>query len=665
MPAGNRASLKAARGVLTRRVLIALAAAGVMAAGPDLRAAELYFDWPAPLLLQRPTTTLFYSKELEDETRAGTENERKKDYSAERVTLNFRTNGWVYHPLLVTFNIKLAPEFIWRKFEDSSGRRKSDKVDFFGYSVGTTWLKAKPYTINIQSQRDRRDSSSSLANDVTTKGSADSVSLLLKNRVLPTTLTYSDSKSVTEGFFRTEFSQQRWELDSRMKTEKSETKLRVADMQQERIISGSGSASDRFLASLVNNYTFNAGGHLNTTLNFADLETGEQSSSSNVFLNSQLDLPLRRNLHSFYSVNLSKTDIQEYSSRSASLSAGLGHRLYENLKTSITISGGKTAFPDGDIMSYGGNLNFAYTRRIPWGVLSANLGMSERIQDNQTEAGFVQVHDESHTFDGISTTIILDNINVDPDSIELMDTSRAIIYVRGIDYEVDSIGRSTIITRDPFAGIGDDETVLAAYRHAADPPAKTGLTGSSYGMQLLLWESKFRLYYLGNRIQERLIEGLEPFELRFDRTERMGAQLNLRWSVTGIEFEDRGSTTTPLKRLTVTQNFNFRPWPNFSLNIGGQLNKTELTDTGEEFESRGANIGIGWSVGPGGGQLQLGAFTRENRNIEEEGFKMSYRWRYGAWFPLVRYEYTNQFNGFAGETRKRERIYFEVKRRFR
>jgi len=643
----------------------ALAAAGVMAAGPDLRAAYLYFDRPVPFLLQLPSTMLFYSKELEEETRTGPDGERTKDYRAERFRLNFRSSGWVYHPALVTFRIGLSPEFLSRKSEFSSESQTTDKLDFLGYSIGTTWLQDKPYTISLNSSRNRIDSSNSLAADVTTVSRADNVRLLIKNPILPTTLGYSDSKSVTEGFFRTEFLQKRWQLESEMNTEKSETRLSVADMQQERIIRDSASESDRFLASLVSNYTFSADAYLNTALTFADFEAGEQNSSNNINLNSQLQLQHRENLRSFYSLNFNKNDIQENSSRSAAVQAGLQHRLYENLTTTFSVTGGQTTFPDGDITNYGGSLNFTYTRRIPWGALSADLGVSERIQDNQVQADFVQVSDESQAFEGISITIILDNIDIDPDSIQLTDTSRTIIYVRGIDYEVESIGRSTVITRDPFAGIGDDATILATYRHMANPPAKTGQTGTSWGIQLLLWENKFRLYHQGNRFQERLIEGLEPFELRFDRTERTGAQLNLRWSVTSVEFEDRESTTTPLKRQTVRQTFKFRPWPVFSFSIGGQLNKTELTDTGEEFESRGANIGIGWSVGPGGGRLLANAYTNESRNIDERGLKISYRWRYGAWFPLIRYEYRNEFNGFANETRRRELIYFEVKRRFR
>ena len=668
MPSRTNANVHAASGARFGWGRRMLCVAAVLAAGPEARATELYFDYPVPILLQRPTTALFYSKRLEDEVRTRVDSERKRDFDNDVFRLNFQTNGWVYHPALVTFDLGLSPEFVWRKSETSPGDERSDKLDFLGYSVDTTWLQEKPYTLRLRSLRDRRDISSSLAADVTTESSADSVSLLLTYPILPTTLTYSENDTITDGFFRTEMSQERWQLDSRMETEKSDTRLSVTDIRQDRLIRDVPSASDRFNAALANTYFLGTGGRLTSQLNlvkFANLGAGLESSNRTTNLASRLDLTHRENLDSFYSVNLNKNDLQQYPSNSAALQAGFTHRLYENLTSTFRVSHSKTSFSDGDIRYLGGNMDFTYNRRIPWGELTVDLGLSERIQDNQVIADFVQVQDERHVFEGIATTIILDNINIDTDSIEVTDATGTIVYVRGIDYQVDSAGQATVIVRDPFAGIGDNATVLVSYRYDADPPAKLGLTGTTYGVQFQLWENRLRLYVRGSRLEERLIDGIEPFALRHDRTKRVGAQLNLRWSKTRVEFEDRDSINIPVERQTLSQSFNFTHWQRLSLSIAGQISKTRQKDTGEQALIRGVNVGIGWRVGPGGGQLRAGAYMRENRHIDEHGFKLNYRWRYGAWYPLIRYEYVDEFNGFVSETRKRELIYLEVKRKFR
>lgn len=633
----------------------------------DARAAELYFDRPVPIYLQRPTASLFASWRSEDETRNSLEADSTRDLSATQLSLNFWTNGWIYHPAFLDFNLALSPEWTWRDSRSSTTDDRSDKSDFFGYSIETTWLKSKPYTISLKSSRDRRDDLSSIATTVTTESKADMAALQLSYPVLPTTISYSDTETITEDFFRTEFSQQRWQLESRQKTARSDSKLTISDMTQRRVIRGSSSESDRFLVFLSNNIAFAGGARLITNLNHVELisEDSSSSESKNTSINSNLTMPHRDNLNSNYGLSLNKNDIQDYGSRSASLQAGLRHRLYENLTTTVGASTGKTKFEDGDISSYGGTLNFAYVRRIPWGSVDMNFGVSERIQDDQVQSDFVQVRGESGTFEGIATTIILENINADPESVELTDSTGTIFYIEGIDYQVETVGRSTVITRDPFAGIGDNATVLVNYRFTSKLPAKTGFSSRSYGAQLTVWDKKLRFYFRGNELEERLIEGPAERELRYDKTERAGAQLNLRWSITRIEVEDRESNTTPIKRRVLSQNFNFRPKPNLSINFGAQLNRTELKDTGEKYTARGINAGIGWSIGRRGGHLRAGAFRRDNRNAEEKGLRVNYRWRFGQWFPLLRYEYTDEYNGFADETRKRELIYFEVKRRFR
>jgi len=608
--------------------------------------------------------TLFYSRGVEHENRDGPGDISSKSLTNDRVVLDIRTSGWVYHPALVTFNLSLRPQFNWRSIEVSDRDDKDEKFDYLGYSVSTTWLNNKPYTIKLSSARDRRDSASSVAADVTTESSADSIRLLLKNSVLPTVLTYTDVKSITKGFFTTEYSRSGWELNSRTRTEDSTTTFRIADMVEERVIEGAGSGSDRLSASLVNTLTRESGLRLSNVVNYRDLATNELGRNDTLDLRSQLSLFHRDNLQSNYSIGYSRNDTQAYSSRSTNAQAGLRHFLYENLTTSVSVNANKSEFTDGAISSYGGGVSLIYNRRIPWGSLSLHAARSERIQDNQQVADFVQVRDESASFDGIATTVVLNNINVDLASIVVTDATGTTVFIEGIDYQVEIVGTTVVITRDPFAGIGDDATVLISYRYAADLPAKTGFARDSYGARLMLWDQKVEIFHHVDGLEERLIEGSLLRDLRFDKTSRTGAQLSLGWSVTRIDVEDRDSRTTPMKRQSLRQNFNFRPSAAVSITVGAQLSETELKDTGEIFETRGANAGMGWNIGRRGGRLRASAFYRESRNVEEKGVRASYQWRFGRWYPLFRYEYIDEYNGLAEEVRKREIIYFEVRRKF-
>jgi hypothetical protein len=296
-----------------------------------------------------------------------------------------------------------------------------------------------------------------------------------------------------------------------------------------------------------------------------------------------------------------------------------------------------------------------------------NLGFRERIEDDQRTGSIAQVQDEPHTFVGISTQVFLDNTNVDTTTIIVRDSTGLITYAEGIDYIVDTVGNSTRITRDPLAGIGDNQTVLVDYSYASDPPAKTGLTTISFGTSLYLWE-KLTLFYQRSDSTERLISGQHPDELTDDTVQRAGAELKWRWSTSYVEIEDRDTRNTPLERFLVRETLTFRPARNLSYGIGVEYSEVELKDTGEVTEGSGINANLSWNIGPRG-QLRARAYDRRTRSTaqrtESKGLIAIYDWWFGAWRPSVRYEFLDDDNEFTGDTRERHIIYFQIERIFK
>jgi hypothetical protein len=66
--------------------------------------------------------------------------------------------------------------------------------------------------------------------------------------------------------------------------------------------------------------------------------------------------------------------------------------------------------------------------------------------------------------------------------------------------------------------------------------------------------------------------------------------------------------------------------------------------------------------------LRARAFGRRNRGStqrwESKGLISTYEWRYGAWYPVIRYEYLDDVNEISDDKRKRHILYFEIKRTF-
>ena len=626
----------------------------------------LYLQEPVPFYIERPTVRAFFSLGQENETRSGPFVNLEKDTTTTRQKFDIRTRGWAYHPALVIFNAGLRPEFKQQTEDANTGFQQEVEGVFLGYFLDTTWLQTKPYTINLFTSKDRSDTTNSLATDTTTETTINRGRLLLTYPVLPTTMTVESRETITEGFFRSLDSDDSIRIESRKETQNSKTTLDIEARQQDRVINKSASSTDRFSTFIRNTWKLSDKSTLSSGISFADSSSALRDTTT-TRLSSRLRVNHRKNFSTHYSARLEQREEKDFSSDSTSLSAGLTHLLYENLTTAVNGTTTRNKLSNGELNTNVASLNFRYRRRIPWGQLNMNLGVRERIEDDQRDTTFAQVRDESHTFIGLSTQIFLDNIAIDTATIIVTDSAGLITYVQGIDYFIDTVGNSTRITRDPFAGIGDNQVVLVDYSYEPDPPAKTGLTTTTFGTNLSLWDM-LTLFYQYSQSTERLISGQEPNELTDDTVQRAGAELKWKWSTTYVEIEDRDTTVTPLERFLVRETLSFRPARNLSLGFGAEFSELELKDTGEVTEGTGINATLTWNIGPKG-QLRARAFDRRTRSsvqqTESKGFISIYDWWFGAWRPSVRYEFLDDVNELSGDTRERQIIYFQIERQFR
>ena len=651
---------------VSRGILMLVVCAAIQGLVSESAAADsLYTDKPIPIFLQQPTATAFMSYRIEDEKRVVAGEEREKDDTSLRLRLDLRTQGWIYHPALVNYQISLRPEFKRQTQQARGTPEQSTRGDIFGYDISTIWLGAKPYSVELSSGRNRSDASASGVTDVITETQHNRAALNLRYPIFPTTISYVDQTTNTEDFFHTQIQEKTWLIQSDKKTDNRSTNFRAQTTEFQRTISDSASASDRFVAFLTDNYTTKNGARFFNSLRFTDTSSTGLSSTRLGF-SSNLLVPHTKKFSTRYSLDWHDAEDQFFTSTSTRISTGLIHQLYDNLRTSFRVQGSKSSQSAGDLNSYGAHLNLSYVRVIPWGSISFRVGGGERIDDNQRVAIASEVRDEAHAFVGISTQIILENINIDTDSIILTSADGLVTYIRGIDYEVQVRGQATVIVRDIFAGIGDDARVLANYRYAANPPAKTGMSTRQYGASLTLWE-KFRLYYQENSSKQRLIEGIAPPTLIDDSGSKVGSELMLGWSTTRFEMEDRDSTVLPVKQWRLDQNFRFRQRARVSFGLGAGISETEFKDTGDVSRRNRYSGTLTWRIGSRARfrtRIFYGNVRSDDRRTTEKGLMSSIEWRYGAWRPRLRYELLDVVNVFADETRNRELIYFDVQRFF-
>jgi len=631
----------------------------------EASATELYFDWPVPLLIERPSVALALSGEIDQSTHDISQSRTGRDAYTNELELRIDARGFVYHPALLRYNLRLRPEFRWRDVK-ADGDKSSSDANFLGYGIYTTWLKEKPYTVSLSAERSRMEFSNSLSPPALAENKYYNGSLLLKSAVLPTTIAYYNLETNSTDFFNQSLTREKgWRLTSSFLAENNKTELNVEQSEYDRSISDSSTTSEQFRALLNNRYRLGDSGDLYSTLRFLDSSIRDRNTST-TGIRSRLSLDHRKNLSSYYEANFRQTNSENYSNRSTTLSAGLTHHLYENLNTTVNVNGSKSDSAIGALSRYSGKLKLTYTRRIRWGSVRIDFDNQETIRDDQRDATLVNVQDEAYVFEGITTSVILDSAYVDADSIILTDAAGLVVYVLGVDYDVDVLGITTIITRSSFGGIGDDQAVLVSYLFAANPPAKTKISRDSFGVTLYLGEP-VQLYYEKSTSDERLIEGT-PLEFPLDSVlRRAGAQLSLGRSITRFDYRDMESSRSPRRILSVTETVQFQPRPAVSIQLSGGFSQMELKDTGEILENFAINTGLGWRVGRRG-RLKASAFLREIRSTfqsqEQKGVTVEYQWRYGAWLARVHLRLHSATNEFADDTWDRRVLYYEARRRF-
>ncbi|TAK86742.1 MAG: hypothetical protein EPO20_06305 [Betaproteobacteria bacterium] len=628
------------------------------------RPAHGQWQWPL-FYMERPTATLELGHEVDQEERRGPFIDQTKETVTARQKLDIRTRGYVYHPALLVYSIGLRPEFKQQHIETTGAVIPKDDAKFLGYFVDMTLLQLKPYTINLFASKDRADFKSSLAPDVATESSLYRGRLLLKYPILPTTVTLERSESRYENFFSGLEKADTARIESSHKTEVSRTAFKAESVRQTRSIGGSGFTTERTDTTLSNSYTPSRARTLTSSARFGR-NRSELSDFTIANVSSGLTLRHSEKFSTRYDLRLDRREGRDFSSDSRSVSAGLNHLLYENLTTNLNAYRSQNKLSTGSLDAYGGNLSFLYRRRIPWGHLSANLGRSERIEDDRRTGAVTEVRGEALALSG-TTPVLLANVNADVPAIVVKNAAETIIYVENIDYVLSVIGRSVAVARTLFGGIADGQQVLVDYRYQALPPARTAVTTDSFGFDLSLW-SALRLYYQRSHSRQKLLSETRAFEPFDDNVQRFGAEFNWKWSTTRAEVEDRDTTRTPTKQRMVQQVLSFQPSRDLSFGFSLDANELTLKETGDVTESTGARANLRWRPSATA-WLSVEALAQRSRgrvqDTERKGLSAVYEWTYGAWQPSLRYLFLDETNGLTGDARKRQTLLFQVRREFR
>lgn len=625
--------------------------------------------------IERPRLAVDLSYRMESEERRGPFVTLRNDTQTVNERLDIETAGWVYHPALMTYTLRLSPEWQQSLDEPDSGSSRSSDAFLLGYSLDMNFLPSKPYSVDVFARKQRSTLTTSLATTSETESDAYGATLRLKYSLLPTTLALVHTRSDQTGFFTSQETRDEARLNMRHARSSNDTTFIANWQTRERTTLGTTTPgattnTENLLSSLQNVYRITPDQRvlLNSNLTFRQTESEVSSpsaissfSSSGFVLTEALSWRHSKTFSTHYNLIHSQDKTNTTSIDRTSASAGLTHTLYENLTTAASASASTSSLGEDD---YGGNLNLGYQRRIPGGVINASLGQDYRVTTRSVGEVFVPVIDESHPLMTGEVTL-LNNRYVDLSSIVVTNADRSIVYVMDVDYTIEVIGSSVRISPTIFGAIAEGDSVLVSYSYLSNPAFDSSTYGQSYGIGFYLW-SAWRINYRYAHSQQDFISGTPPDVLAESTRHTLDTDLTWKWSTTRFLYEDTESTTgVSLSRWRLDENLVFQPRKNAFLSLSGNIGQTTLKEQNAEENFYGFRSDLQWRVTNWSRAKIEGSYSEVDGTTNKMtymGAAARWEWFYRIWRGEATYRFLNEEDQISGQSRDRHSIFFSIRR---
>jgi len=612
--------------------------------------------------MERPLLGLGFVYQFDNEKRTGPDINFQSERHDFRERLSVETEGWIYHPAFCNYNFDFRPEFNQRR-EENTNEKGSKNAFLQGYIFRTTFLPTKPYSLILFGEKQNIPSLSAFSTVSDTDFENFGGILRLTYPVLPTTLTYTRSKQEQTGFFNSQDESDRWLLRSSHRKGNSDTQLNAIYEERMYISGGIQSDIDRFDGSILNIYTLEDRKISFTSYLLQRLTDDNSLKTSGTRFNENINWKHRENLETDYHLLFDRNTSGDIFNETKNIGAGLTHRLYENLTTSLFGDIFKKDFTTGTEDSYVGDLRFNYLRPIPYGMFGANMGFNYRLRSSIFNEDFIPVIDEPHILTGLAFSF-LDNKFIDIGSIKVTDITGTKVYIKDLDYEVDEINFFVRIRRLIGSLIADGEQVLVSYRYLATTPSFDDSTfGQRYGFNLDLW-STLLLSYQYRHSKQKILSGIPPDKPEDDTEHTAEIEILWRFTDTIFSYQKADRTTGNSSEIwRVNEVLTFRPATTLFFKFAGSLSHQEFKDADETQDSYRLWFNIDWipviwgKLGLVGSHYNV---SGDSEKTEETAITAIFEMSYSIWNGSLRYSYILRKDDIIDETQQINNIIFEI-----
>lgn len=630
----------------------------ILAANPQTARAEDFFS------LERPRLGLGLSYEMQDERRRapnvdiyGTTHE-----FGERIDIE--TSGWLYDPRFMSFRVDLHPEFrqIDQEGNDEGGVNKDDFFPAYGMDV--TFLQAKPYTLHLYGQRRESTLKSAFARRSVSQTDAYGADLRLNFKALPSTLSYSNTKTDQQGFYDSTDENESVRFSASHLLDRSQTYVNASYSDAKRITTADSYQTESTYGSLQN-LLYLAEDRRATLSSFWSLRNTEYflSDTSGWRVAENLSWRHTARLKSFYKFAFDKNESDTFDNDVKTLGAGLTYRLTPNFTSTVSGDAQMLDFTGGTEERYRTSLDLGYNRNLSWGRLNLFAEYDYQIAQRETSAAFVQVIDESHILnDAFFTT--LDNKNVDIGTVIVTDIAGA-PFVLDIDYRLQEVGNEVRISRTTTGGITNGQEVLVDYRYNSSPAYDDTLFGQTYGFRLFMFKA-LALSYRFNYTKQDVTDGFK-LDAPIDDTIH-AADVRWTWKITDtrLSFEDTDkSSGISYTRWLGEETLQFRPGKQFFFSVTGYLGKTRFYELDDTEDVYGIRCRLDW-MPHRVCKFWLKGFQEridgESEKVQNMGLSAALELAYGIWSGSIGFYYIDEDDRLHNDNRTCNSVRVEIAR---
>ena len=460
--------------------------------------------------------------------------------------LSLRNVGaFIYDPRLITFSVggTFGMSQNWLTTDD---RSDSHEGTFLGYDFFSTILPEKSFSLNLLADRAQDVVSGGLPGRIEIVRENRGATLFAKRLYIPSMLS-----------FRQHFQDQ--ESQSGGIAARRQDRRNVLTYEGERGWTDSEMAlryefvdyADEVLPSL--NYQSHEG-NLYHSLDFGP-ELNRRWDSRLRFLTQTgaielttlnadelLQIDHTERLQTNYRYNLSRVESAGEASTSHNVAFQLLHRLYGSLTTNFGTDATFQSLPGGRRDIYGGRLDFAYTKRLPWdGRLNIGLGGGMKYDTSRFSVTESFVLQETHTAaTPFALAIALDNRFVIEESAAVTKTAFGPLssgcvapsgpptpLVLGRDYTVRTSGNTTEIVPIACAGstpgINPGDNIAVDYRFTVSP--SLAFTTATWHFSASADYRWIRPYFTHDQTDQSLVSGRDGRFLDDQKSDTIGTEL--------------------------------------------------------------------------------------------------------------------------------------------